>query len=66
MFGLTFFAMPLFFKHQKDIYKGENLYAVSCILGAYYPNIYTLPNSISVVPTSIREGRLETGHFNLE
>ena len=37
MFSLTFFAMLLFFRHQKDsgrqsIYKGENLYAVSCIL----------------------------------
>ena len=38
--GLTFFSLPSFFRHQKDsgrqsIYKGENLYDVSCILGFF-------------------------------
>ena len=37
MFDLTFSAMLSFFRHQKDsgrqsIYKGENLYSVSCFL----------------------------------
>ena len=40
MLTLTFFTMLLFFRHQKDsgrqsIYKGQNLYAVSCIIVAY-------------------------------
>ena len=38
IFSLTFSAMPSFVIHKKDsgmqsIYKGENLYDVSCILG---------------------------------
>ena len=42
MLTLTFSAMPLFFRHQKDsegksISKGENLYSVSCILAASLP-----------------------------
>ena len=37
MFNLTFYAMPLFFRHQKDsgswsIYKGENFFNEICIL----------------------------------
>ena len=37
MFNLTFYAMPLFFRHQKDsgswsIYKGENFFNENCIL----------------------------------
>ena len=43
MFSLTFSAMPSFFRHQKNsgrqsIYKGENLYCVSCILGFIHGN----------------------------
>ena len=37
MFNLTFYAMPLFFRHQKDsgswsIHKGENFFNENCIL----------------------------------
>ena len=37
MLNLTFYAMPLFFRHQKDsgswsIYKGENFFNENCIL----------------------------------
>ena len=37
MFNLTFYAMPSFFRHQKDsgswsIYKGENFFNENCIL----------------------------------
>ena len=38
MINLTFYAVPLFFRHQKDsgswsIHKGENFSNESCILG---------------------------------
>ena len=37
MFNLTFYTVPLFFRHQKDsgswsIYKGENFFNENCIL----------------------------------
>ena len=40
MFNLTFYAMPIFIRHQKDsgswsIHKGENFFNENCILGRH-------------------------------
>ena len=64
IFILTFYAMPSFFRHQKDsgrqsIYKGENLYNVSCILECSFFKIYIFfaHESMKKTPSKLAHNR---------
>ena len=73
MFNLTFYAMPLFFRHQKDsgswsIYKGENFFNENCILISltFLSLMHSFPSTLCPKPFNNEYPRKKILHISSE